>query len=58
MDAEIKAAIKAALARGAQIAVENRALAEAAEAVGDRREARELREQADELERRVRRHLH
>jgi len=47
--------IAEALARGAQIAVENRALAEAAEAVGDVAEARELREQAAELERRTKR---
>jgi hypothetical protein len=40
--------IAAGLARGAQIVVENRALAEA---VGDPDEARELREQADTLER-------
>jgi hypothetical protein len=56
MDAEVAAAIAAALDRGAQTAIENRALAEAAEAVGDAEEAKELRDQADELERRVGRH--
>jgi hypothetical protein len=56
MDAEVAAAIAAALDRGAQTAIENRALAEAAEAVGDTEEAKELRDQADELERRLSRY--